>query len=60
MAKDNYTQLSNLEIIEIIDGLGIGTMGLLRYLKNRNPELVQEIVQRTQFLPEKSKLSAAL
>ena len=60
MAKDNYTQLSNSEILDEIDNIGIGTMGLLRFLKHRNPELLQEIIGRTKFLSEDSNIIARL
>ena len=60
MTKKNYTQLSNSEILDAIDNIGIGTMGLLRYLKHSNIELLQEIIGRTKFLPEDSKIIARL
>ena len=60
MTKENYTQLSNSEILDAIDNIGIGTMGLLRYLKHSNIELLQEIIGRTKFLPEDTKIIARL
>lgn len=54
MTNDNYTTLSNEELVELIRKFNINTKVLNKYLKNNHNELYSEIRKRTSFLDEHS------
>ena len=50
--EDKIKQLSNQELLDVIDQLGIDVVHLGRYLKNHCIVLFKELVFRTNFLDE--------
>ena len=52
MATNNYTTMSNVELLTFIKNLNIGIKQLQKYLKRHYPTLFIEIKNRTNFLNE--------
>lgn len=52
MTNDNYTCLSGLQIVQEVDKLNIHPNYLVAYLKINNRNLLNEILQRTNFLDD--------
>lgn len=50
MTKDNYSEMSNAELLDEINKLGIYQGKLNAYLKRHFPDLFNELVSRTHFL----------
>lgn len=50
MTNENYTQMSNQELVEFVDELHIYNGRLNIVLKTKYPEIHNEILNRTQFL----------
>ena len=50
MTNENYTQFTNIEIIEKIKSLNVHVCRMNTYIKKHHPELFHEVVQRTSFL----------
>ena len=50
MATNNYTTMSNIELLKFIKNLNIGIKQLQKYLKRHYPKLFIEIINRTNFL----------
>lgn len=52
MTNDNYTTLSNQELVSEVLQFNTNFANLNKMIKNRNPDLYQEIIRRTIFLDE--------
>ncbi len=50
MTNDNYSEMSNAELLDEINVLKIYPGKLLIYLSNHNRQLLEEIIKRTDFL----------
>ena len=50
MTNCNYTQMTNQELVEYIDGINKTKQQLIPYIKNHQFELYSEILKRTEFL----------
>lgn len=60
MTNDNYTNLSNDELLGIVKSYGIDCGHLYKYLNNHNSNLLHEIIQRTKFLSFDISINARL
>ena len=60
MANDNYTNLSNEELLNIIYSLKVDVGHLKRYLVNHNMTIFDELVKRTNFLDDSISINARL
>lgn len=52
MTKNNYIEMSNAELLDKINKLGIYQGKLNAYLKRHFPDLFNELVSRTHFLDD--------
>ena len=52
MTNDNYTIMSNHELLTCLNNYKVTISHLLRVIKRRNPELLNELINRTKFLDE--------
>jgi endogenous inhibitor of DNA gyrase (YacG/DUF329 family) len=52
MTNENYTILSNNEILEQVRLIHVGFPNLEKVLRKRNPSLLESIVERTKFLDD--------
>lgn len=57
MATNNYTTLSNVELLTIIKNTNVGIKQLQKYLKRHYPTLLAEIINRTNFLNKSSNIT---
>ena len=50
MTKENYTEMTNQELVEMVKGLNIHELKLNVMLRKHHIELFNEIVRRTSYL----------
>ena len=60
MTMDNYREMSNQELLDIVFGLKVYVGKLNRFLSNHMPDLLDEIMCRTKFLDSNENIHARL
>lgn len=52
MTKENYTEMTNQELVDCVANLGLSKLKLNMMLRRHHMELFNEIVKRTKFLDD--------
>ena len=52
MTNDNYSELANQELVNVVEHIDVVPSKLFKILNNRHKYLLEEIIERTNFLTE--------